>query len=137
MKLSEVMWVQAGYGSSRRVMPFVLKGDVICSVVDDKLFQLHTNKSMFDNIYELCQNEYKYSTVVMGDGSKMGIPSLDCSKEEPKIMGYKLPTLFVLRHKQEYKTQKDMTVSESEVKALAKYFNRQLAKSLLEAYNEK
>lgn len=131
MKLSEVMWVQAGYGSSRRVMPFVLKGDIICSVADDKLFQLHSNKSMFDNIYELCQNEYKYSTVVMGDGSRKGIPCLDTTKEdEPRIMGFKLPTLFVLKHKQEYKTKKDMNVSESELKALAKHFNRQLSKSL-------
>ena len=32
MKLSEVVWVQAGFGNARRVMPFVLNGNIFTDI---------------------------------------------------------------------------------------------------------
>ena len=109
MKLSEVMWVQAGFGSSRKVMPFVVNKNIICSLSDDRLFQVEENKSMFDNLYEICQNEYGFSTVVMGGGAV---------------------------HKKEYVATRDITVNASEVKALSKNLTKQLAKSIELANNK-
>ena len=129
MKLSEVMWVQAGFGNSRRVMPFMVKKDVIFSMADDRLFQVDSKKSIFDNLYEICQNDYGYTTVVMGDSTK-SIPRLDASKEVPTILNFRLPSIFNAVHKKEYIAEKDMTVKPSEVKALSKFLTKQLAKSL-------
>lgn len=129
MKLSEVMWVQAGFGNSRRVMPFMVKKDVIFSMADDRLFQVDSKKSMFDNLYEICQNDYGYTTVVMGENTT-SIPRLDASKEVPTILNFRLPSIFTAVHKKEYVAEKDMTVKPSEVKALSKFLTKQLAKSL-------
>ena len=130
MKLSDVMWVQAGYGNTRRVMPFILNNNILCSLADDKLFQIEETKSMFDNIYEICQSEYGYSTVVMGNGSTKDIPRLDNSKEVPTVMNFRLPSIFTAVHKKEYAATKDITVNASEVKALSKNLTKQLAKSM-------
>ena len=112
MKLSNIMWVQAGHGMARKLMPFVLKNEIIISLSDDRLFQLDSTKSVFDNIYEICQTEYGASTVIMGKGTTSDIPRLDTSiKAQPKILGVKLPVLFVLSHRNEYKKTGDMTIS--------------------------
>ena len=131
MKLSEIMWVQGGYGSARRVMPFVLKGDLLYSLADDKIFQYDSKKSMFDNLYDICQTDYKYSTVIIGTSASVESSCLDVSNpEEPKVLGYKLPATFALAHKREYKTENDITVKEFEVKALAKHYTKQVRNSL-------
>ena len=130
MKLSNIMWVQAGFGKSRRVMPFALNNNIIMSISDDKLFQVDKEKSLFDNIYEICQNDYGYSTVIMGDGSNRNIPRVDTSKENPTILNFKLPAIFTAVHKKEYVATKDITVNTQEVKALSKNLTKQLAKSL-------
>lgn len=136
MKLSEVMWVQAGFGSSRKVMPFVVNKNIICSLSDDRLFQVEENKSMFDNLYEICQNEYGFSTVVMGGGATKDIPRLDASKEIPTILNFRLPAIFTAVHKKEYVATRDITVNASEVKALSKNLTKQLAKSIELANNK-
>lgn len=134
MKLSDIMWIEAGYGTSRRVMPFVLNNNIICSLSDDKLFQLDSSKSVYDNLYEICQNEYKYSTVVIKEDSKGNISRLNTANpENPTILNFGLPKLFALAHKHEYKTNNDMTVSNDEVKKLSNYFTKQLTKSLEKA----
>lgn len=131
MKLSNIMWVQAGHGMARKLMPFVIKNEIIISLSDDRLFQLDSSKSIFDNIYEICQTEYGASTVIMGKGTTNDIPHLDTSiKSQPKILGVKLPVLLVLTHRNEYKSTGDMTVSNNEVKALTKHISKQLSKPL-------
>lgn len=130
-KLSEIIWIEAGFGSYRRVMPFVLKENIIYSLADDKLFQLDETKNMYDNLYEICQNEYRYPTVVIDTDSRSIMPHLDISnKNEPKILNIKLPMLFMLKHKKEYLSEFDMVVSDKEVKKLAKYLTKEKANQL-------
>lgn len=137
MKLSEVMWVQAGFGNSRKVMPFVVNKNIICNLSDDRLFQLEERKSMFNNLYEICQNEYGFSTVIMGSGKTDEIPKLDTSKGLPTIMSFRLPAIFTAAHKKEYVETRDMTVKPSEVKALSKYFTKQLERQIQNAGRER
>lgn len=131
MKLSEVMWVQAGVGNSRKVMPFVVKGNLICSLSDDKLFQINSKNSMFDNLYEICQREYNCPTVIINNDGSDKVEKLDVTdKTTPTILNCKLPKLFAVRHIKEYMDSDDMTVSELEVKTLAKHFTKKIKKEL-------
>ena len=133
-KLSKIMWVQAGYGNCRRVMPFVLKENLIISLADDKLFQYTSNKTMYDQLYEICQNEYKYSTVVIHSNSSILIPHLDISnRQEPKILNIKLPKILMLKHKKEYSDYFYITLSNREIKLLAKYLTKENSKNIQKA----
>lgn len=130
-KLSDIMWIEAGFGRSRRVMPFVLKENIICSLADDKLFQLDEAKSIYDNLYEICQNEYKFPTVVIATESRTVMPHLDTTnKSEPKILNIKLPKLFMIKHKKEYMSKCDITVNDHEIKKLANYFTKEKANQI-------
>ncbi|MBQ8845224.1 MAG: hypothetical protein IJ008_04355 [Clostridia bacterium] len=131
MKLSDIMWIEAGYGKSRRVMPFYLDNNIICSLADDRLFQLDSTKSLYDNLYEICQHEYNYSTVIINKDASGKISRLNTTNpNEPTILNFGLPKLFTLMHKQEYKEKKDMTVSKDEAKKLSNYFTKKLGKAL-------
>lgn len=128
-KLSNIMWLEAGRGSARRVMPFALKGDILCNLSDDRLFQHHPEKSMYDNLYELCQNEYHYSTVIINNPVRLDTTN----PQQPKILQVDLPKLFMLMHKKEYLATKDISVNEAEIKRLAKYISKEKAKQLAAA----
>ena len=90
-KLSEIMWIQAGFGNCRRVMPCVLNDDIFLSISDDKLYQLDETKSVYDNLYEICQQEYKYSTVIINENGSYKPERVDVTvKNAPKILKIKL-----------------------------------------------
>ena len=137
VKLSEVMWVQAGFGKARRVMPFVLENEIIRSLSDDRLFQLDNSKSMFDNLYGICQESYGCSTVIMGVGPSTEVPYMDTTnKAEPTILNVKLPKVLNLFHKKEYEEHGDMFLNNAEVQMLSGYLTRRVVKEAEEAQEQ-
>jgi len=124
-KLSEIKWVQSGFGNSRVVNAFVVKGDIIENLLDNRLFQLNNTISLHDNLWEICQQEYNHPTVVMGLGN-----TFNNNQNLPKEVQVKLPKLFILRHKKELVETSDITLTDVEVKKLAKYLTKELRKNL-------
>ena len=130
-KLSEIMWVQAGFGNCRKVMPFVLNDGILFSINDKMLYQLDDTKSLFDNLYEICQHEYNYSTVIINEDGTMKPAKFDTAvKSEPKILKIKLPKLFIFKHKKDYLANNDIVVTDAEVQYLSKYLTNEKQKQI-------
>lgn len=127
-KLSEINWVQSGFGNSRVVNAFVIKNNLIENLSDDRLFQLNKNISLHDNLWEICQKEYNHPTVVMGLGN-----TSNNNQNLPKEVKVKLPKMLILKHKKELLETSDMHLTNVEVKKLAKYLTKETQKALANA----